>query len=46
MDAASEVGWVLGGGGCVRHDLGAGAQARGDMGAASWRSPVALMQST
>jgi hypothetical protein len=46
MDVASRAGWVLGGGGCVRHGLGARAQTRGDMGAAGWRSPIALMQST
>jgi hypothetical protein len=45
-DAASGAGWALGGGGCVRHGLGARAQAHGDVGAPGGRSPVALVQPT
>jgi hypothetical protein len=44
MDAASGIGWTLGGGGC--HCLGAGAQARGDMGAIGGHSPVVWAQPT
>jgi hypothetical protein len=45
-DAASGAGWVLGGGGCVRRDLGARVQTCGDVGMAGERPPIALVQPT
>ena len=45
-DAAFGVGWALGGVCSVRRGLGAGAQARGDVGAVDGRSPVAQAQQT
>ena len=45
-DVASVAGWALGGVCCVRHGLGAGVQAHGDVGAAGGRSPVARAQPT
>jgi hypothetical protein len=39
-------GWALGGGGCVHHGLGVGAQPHGDVGMAGGRSPVRQVQPT
>jgi hypothetical protein len=46
LSTASGAGWALGGGGCVGRGFGAGAQARGDVGMAGGRSPIALVQPT